>query len=917
MLVPRFCRRLPIFQLFCSRATVKLRALAAVGPDEQAWGAVCVLIERERDLDQLRKLIALTGRGQGTVAQVCGEAGIGKTSLIRELMSKIPKGWRVGTGGCDALFTPRPLGPLRDMAGLLGPQVLSLLEKGDRQQLFSAVLDSISRANSPVVMIWEDMHWADHATLDLLRFLGRRISLLPLLLVLTYRDDEVGEDHPLARVLNELPPSARQLVPLKRLSPKAVSALARKASLPGDWLYQKTGGNPFQVTEMMAAGQTASDNLPASIREAVTARQGRLAGGARELLELISVIPAAVSPALVRQLGGPEADDVAGDLIGQGILQVSRAGDIRFRHEIARLATLERIPSKLRRAHHARILEALKALGPQAALDQMVHHAAGALDGPAVLAIAPDAADRAAANGAHREAAGHLGTALRFVEEADAETAALLHERWAYESALAARIDDEVLDARRHAITLWRVLGRPDKVGENLRWLSRMHWYRGEAPEAARLADQAIKVLESIPPSAEQAMAYSLRAQLHMLNDQMDEAVYWGERALALEADFPRADLRAHALNNIGTALVFRGRKDGVALLEESLAISLAENLHEHAARAYTNLAEYAVEFRQFDLAEQVIADGIAYDIDHDLDAWTLYLSGRLAQLRLEQGRLKDAVTLARGVTEREGLTLVVRLPALLVLARAAMRLGAPDAPRLMEQAYADAMATDELQHIVPARLTLIEHAWLTGNLALAGEHLDALLALSDGDRHPWNIGERAVWASRLGRTLPIMETDTLPEPFRLELTGNPSEAISAWRALGMPYAAALVCLQSHDASILSGAVHELQGMGADAAASFARRRASELGVVARLPRPRRGTYSAAREHPLGLTRREQEVLRLIVKGCSNREISEALGRSPRTVEHHVSAVLSKLNAQNRMAVMLRVQNDPWLIGPE
>lgn len=874
-----------------------------------------MLIERERELEQLDAMIQAAARGQGAVALVSGEAGIGKTSLIHRLFDSLPRGWRAAAGGCDALFTPRPLGPVRDMAHMLGPEVRAQLERGDRQQLFGAVLDTVSWSNAPMLLVWEDMHWADHATLDLLRYLGRRISFLPLLLVLTYRDDEVGDQHPLMRVLEELPPAVREQVPLRRLSPRAVSALARKASLPGDWLYQKTAGNPFLVTEMLAAGQGASDSLPASIREAVTVRQGRLPGGARELLELISVIPAAVPPELVRELGGEEAALIADDLTGAGILQASTAGDIRFRHEIARVATLERIPSKVRRAHHARILEALKALGENAPLDQMVHHAAGALDGAAVLAIAPEAASRAAASGAHREAAAHLGTALRFVEEADAETAAMLHERWAYESALAARIDDEVLNARRHAITLWQVLGRQDKVGENLRWLSRMHWYRGEAPEAARLADQAIRVLESIPPSAEQAMAFSLRSQLHMLNDQMEEAVYWGQRALALEADFPRPDLRAHALNNIGTALVFRGRSEGVAMLQDSLDISLAHNLHEHAARAYTNLSEYAVEFRQFELAEKVIASGIAYDIDHDLDAWTYYLQGRLALLRMEQGRLKDAVTMARAITEREDLTLVVRLPALLVQARAAMRLATAEASRLMEQAYADAMATDELQHIVPARLTLIEHAWLTGNGAQANEHLDALFALSEGDRHPWNIGERAVWARRLGRVKPGVDMAALPEPFRLELEGQIEPAAQAWRALGMPYAAALVCLQSDNPDLLSQAVHDLQAMGAEAGAAYARRRASELGATRRLPRPRRGNYKAAREHPLGLTRREQDVLRLIVKGCSNREISETLGRSPRTVEHHVSAVLSKLNAQNRMAVMLRVQNDPWLLG--
>nr|WP_225908023.1 LuxR family transcriptional regulator [Hyphomonas sediminis] len=875
------------------------------------------MIEREKELGQLAALIEAAGRGQGAAVQICGEAGIGKSSLIQRLLSRLPEGWRAASGGCDALYTPRPLGPVRDMSGTLGPEVQALLEGSDRPQLFNAILDAISRGNGPMLMVWEDVHWADHATLDLLRFLGRRIAFLPLLLVLTYRDDEVDAQHPLARGLDELPSGVLHSVPLRALSPKAVSVLARKAGLPGDWLYQKSQGNPFRVTEMLAAGQTGAEKLPGSVREAVTVRQGQLPGGALELLELISVIPAAVPAALLRHLGGEEALAMAQDLTAGGILQASAAGDFRFRHEIARIATLERIPAKLRRAHHARILEALRGMEATAPLDQMVHHAAGALNAGAVLAIAPEAASRAAANGAHREAAGHLGTALRFVDEAEPETAALLHERWAYESALAARIDDEVLDARRHAITLWRLLGRQDKVGENLRWLSRMHWYRGEAPEAARYADQAIRVLESIPPSAEQAMAYSLRAQLHMLNDQMEEAVHWGERALALEADFPNPELRAHALNNIGTALIFRGRREGEALLRESLAVSLANNLHEHAARAYTNFAEYAVEFRHFALAEEIIAAGIAYDVEHDLDAWTYYLTGRLALLRMEQGRLGDAATIAGAVTAREKLTLVVRLPALLVQARAAMRMAAPDAAALMEQAYADAMATDELQHIVPARLTLIEHAWLTGHRALAIEHLDALFALSDGDRHPWNIGERAVWAKRLGREAEGVDVGSLPEPFRLELDGEMEAAAAAWRALSMPYAAALVGLQSDDEAELGETVGQLQAMGAEAAAAYARRRASELGVTSRLPRPRRGAYSAARDHPLGLTKREQEVLRLLARGCSNREISETLGRSPRTVEHHVSAVLAKLNAQNRMAVMLRVQNDPWLLQPE
>jgi len=545
----------------------------------------------------------------------------------------------------------------------------------------------------------------------------------------------------------------------------------------------------------------------------------------------------------------------------------------------------------------------------------MVHHAASALDSAAVLEIAPEATARAAASGAHRKAAAHLGTALKFVDAAAPDLAATLYEQWAYESALAARIDDKVLDARRHAITLWRLLGRQDKVGENLRWLSRLHWYRGEAPEAARLADQAIHVLESMPPSAEQAMAYSLRSQLHMLNDQFDDAVAWGERALALEAQFPNPEIRVHALNNVGTSRVFRGRTEGEAMLEESLAISRASGLHDQAARACTNLSEYAVESCRFYLAERVLAEGIALDTEHDLDAWTYYLSGRQALLRLEQGRLRDAETISRGVLGRAGLTLVMRLPALLVLARACMRMGAADANPLVHRAFEDALATDELQHVVPTRLTLIENGWLTGNLAAGQEHLTALFELSDTDRHAWNLGERAVWARRYGRQIPDERLNELPEPFRRELDGDLAGAAAAWDALGMPYAAALVRLQSDEGEVLGAAVRDLGAMGAQAAAEFGRRRAAELGLSRVLARQRRGAYSAARGHPLGLTRREQDVLALIVKGFSNREISETLGRSPRTVEHHLSSVRVKLHTANRMGLIIRVQKEPWLLG--
>lgn len=874
-----------------------------------------MLVERDGLLGELVAAATDAARGRGKIILVSAEAGGGKTTLLSALRSATRDTHSWVWGGCDALITPRPLGPLHDMAESLGSAVVAQLgQPSEPSELYKTVLDSLEQQQQPTLMVFEDVHWADHATLDLLKFLGRRIAFMNVVLLASFRDNEIGEDHYLRQVLGELPSAATQRVPLPPLSDAAIAQLAVEAGVEAAGIAQATNGNPFFVTELIAARRTSDAQLPSSIRDAVAARLTHVPSGTRELLELISIVPAAVSPSMVAALVGEAGAKDIDIGLQRGLLEQDERGALRFRHELARLATLDRIPAARKRAFHQQVLETLTARGAEAALDQVVHHAAGALDGPLVLRYAPQAATVAAQSGAHLEASAHLATALRFVDEAEPELAASLYERWAYEASLAARIDDEVLEARRHAITLWRMMQRDEKVGENLRALSRLHWYRGEATEATRFSDQAIRLLESTPPSAEHAMAYSLRSQLHMLNDQMDEAVFWGQRALALAEQFAATDVRIHALNNVGTALAFRGNDEGVAMLEESLALALSGNFHEDAARAYNNLAEYAVEFRRFDLAEQSLADGIAYDIEHDLDSWTYYLSGRLAQLRLDQGRLADANTIAQGVMDRERLTLLMRLPAGLVRSRTALRLGSNEAMSHMLDVLKDALATDELQHVVPARLGLIEAAWLFDLPDLAQEHMSALLELSESDRHPWNIGELTIWAHRLGLDEPTVNI-ALPEPYTLEVAGDYQAAFAAWQALGMPYAAALALAQSPEHVDLLQALQIFEDIGAEAGSAKIRRVSTARGLDAQLPNKRRGPYKAARDHPLGLTTREQEILSLLAKGYTNREISDRLSRSQRTVEHHVSAVLGKLNASSRIAAVLRVQNEPWLVS--
>ncbi|MGH1470316.1 MAG: helix-turn-helix transcriptional regulator [Cellvibrionaceae bacterium] len=885
-----------------------------------------VLLEREEPLNLLLAMADKAKEGRGSVALISGEAGIGKTSLLTALRSKRGLEQPILWGASDALFTPRPLGPLHDMASSLTPKIRSLLAEGSKPAtLYSLLIQEIETSANGTVFIFEDSHWADYATLDLLKYLGRRISMLPALIIISFRDDEVINDHPLTRVLGELPSSHTQRIDLLPFSKEAIETLGIPTGYSLEELYNVTGGNPFFVTELLSCHHNPEAIIPASIKDAVGSRLSRLSLDERNLLETISVIPGSIPINLLKTLAGEAGDTLAMACVGRNILVQEVNGSLRFRHELSRLATLARISSTKQKILHAKVLKALlkrrKKEDAYSTLDRLVHHAAGAFDSAQVLEIAPIAAKTAASLGAHSESAAHLATALRFVNDAEPELAAQLYENWAYEAGLALRIDDEVLEARRHAISLWRALKRPEKVGENLRWLSRLHWYRGEASQATHYADEAIRVLESTPTSAEHGMAYSLRSQFHMLNDRMEEAIFWGEKALSLAEEYDNVDVKIHALNNVGTSKIFRNNAEGIAELEESLSLALEEGLHEHAARVYTNLAEYAVDFRNFELAEKILSEGIAFDNQHDLYAWTYYLLGRLASLRLEQGRLRDAETITSGVLKSDRLTLIMSLPALSILAKTQMRLGHESAINNIDKALTDALATDELQYIIPIRLTLLEYAWLDNKKHLAKEQLQYLNEVGVNGMHYWSVGEAAIWAHRFHFPMNQEFFSDLPAPYAKEIEGDFKTASRLWSELGMPYSAAIALMNTQDKMNIQSALVEaqeiLENIEATKAVLKIRNIASDLGILNDLPRTRRGPYRAARNHPLGLTKREQQILKLITKGASNKDIAQTLSRSQRTVEHHVSSILTKLNSNTRMEAMLRVHNEPWLLPEE
>ncbi|HWD43496.1 MAG TPA: AAA family ATPase [Actinomycetota bacterium] len=859
------------------------------------------LLERELALETLGGWFAEARAGRGRLVLVGGEAGVGKTALVSEFALRHRRAARVLWGACDPLTTPRPLGPLADVAQALGGRLDQLLrDEAPREALFPALLERLRDSRVVTVLVIEDVHWADEATLDLLRFLARRLGPAAALLVVTYRDDEVGPLHPLQLLAGDLASSA--LVRRLRLAPlsrQAVAVLAGPHGVDPDALCETTGGNPFFVTEVLAAGQEA---IPDTVTDAVLARAARLSPAARQVLDAAAVVAPPVETWLLAEAAGATPGHLD-ECVAAGMLQGQAAGGVGFRHELARLA-VERALGPGRRADlHGRALAALLTQ-PGAAPDpaRLAHHADGAGDGPAVLAHAPVAARRAAALGAHRAAAAQYARALRFADGLASADLAELLERYSYECYLTDQLP-EATASRERALGCWRALRDRRNEGDTLRWLSRLAWYQGRNADAERAGREAVELLAGLAPGPELAMAYSNLSQLAMLAGRNDEALAWGGRAIELADSLSQTEILVHALNNVGTVDWCQGRPTGQRTLERSLALALAHGLEEHVARAYTNLAYSALNLRRFPLASRYLDEGVRYCTERDLDTWRLYMLASQARADFEQGRWTAATRTIETVLRDPRTAPISRIEALAVLGRLRARRGDPGVWPPLDEALALATVTGELQRLGPVAVARAEAAWLDGAPAAARGVVEDALALAEGvagQTWPWPTGELAFWLWRIGGP-DRLPTGGLPdgtaEPFALQMAGTWEAAAARWRAVGCPYEAAAALADSNQEPQLRAALAELERLGARRLAAAVARKLRELGVrgLTRGPRP------ATRANPANLTPRELEVLGLLVEGRSNRQIAEQLFISNKTAGVHVTNLLAKLGVHSRL----------------
>lgn len=848
------------------------------------------LLERQEALAKLNAAFAVAGRGAGGIALVSGEAGIGKTTLVRAFAAALGDA-RVLWGGCEALFSPRPLGPLYDIAPQLPAPIGRLLgQDGRRTELFAALLAELCSRRAPTVVVIEDAHWADAATLDFIKFLGRRVHQGSLLLVLTYRDDELSERHPLRLVLGDFPSANVTRVGLLPLSEAAVAALARQSAHSAAGVYAVTGGNPFFVTELLNA-----DGLPATVRDAVLARAVRQAPDVRALLDLASLVPARIEYALVERLLASNDDTIAAAL-ASGLLRAEGDG-FTFRHELARIALEQALPAPRRRDLHARIFVLLEQgdAGPVTHA-RLVHHATQSGASAAVLRYAPLAAAEAAAHGAHREAAALYALAL---EHAGAEPPAVriaLLEGRAYQCYLTDQIG-EAIAARQALLAIYRAAGDALQEGTTLRWLSRLAWFAGDNAAAEHNADAAVALLSTLPAGPALAWALSNRAQLHMLADRHEPAVAWGERAIALAQQLHDDEVLAHALNNVGAAQYRRGMVMGRDALERSLALALAHRYDEHVARAYANLGSNAVTIRDYATAQRYFEEAAAYFAARDLDSWSNYVLAWRARSDFECGRWEPAEEAAGRLLARPA-SAIIRIGALAVLARLRARRGDSGADALLAEALPLAERTAEVQRLGPVLAALAEVAWLRGQSLTPLLLLQQTYSLAVANDDARFAGELGYWMWKGGAL--VVPAACAELPYAVQVEGQWREAASRWAALGCPFEQAMALVEGNEAAMRQ-ALAIFERLGATTAATMCRERLREAGAR-RVPRgPRASTLG----NPSGLTTRELEVLKLLVKGLPNAEIALCLVRSEKTVDHHVSAILAKLSVRSRTEAVI------------
>jgi DNA-binding CsgD family transcriptional regulator len=850
------------------------------------------LIEREGFLALLQTQFQNTVEGEGHSVFVSGEAGIGKTSLVKAFCKEQKGNCNIYQGACDALFTPRPLAPLYDIMwqinSSLWPNSHSIEE---RSALFAGFFRELSNQKEKSIIVFEDIHWADEATLDFIKFFAKRISQLRCLFILTYRDDEIYSRHSLKNVLGQLPPDSFSRLKLTPLSRSAVEKLALEKGYNGENVYSISGGNPFYVNEILAS---YSVGVPDNIKNSILSVYSRQDEKTKYVWEILSILPTGCDIKYLEKMDPLYSESTHKSL--DTTILISKEGILFFKHELYR-RTIEASLSPLTRiGYNKKMLDVfMESYEKNQEIEQIVHLAKNANEYETVVYYAPLAARQAASVGAHIEASKLYLTAIEYYQGNDKAILIQLYEAYAYECYLTNQIKEAIIYAGK-SLNLWKEKNDKEKIGNSLRFLSRLWWFDGSRKNAESFAEQAIEMLHGQPSSTVKAMAFSNMSQLKMLSDQTAECISWGEKAIAIARELNDEEILCHALNNVGSMqMKIRSTTQiGLELLQQSLEIALKNSYHDHVARAYTNIAGTSCTMKNFLFATKTLEEGICYCEERDLDAYALYMLCWKARLNLETGSWKEAYRIAENLLKNESQTYPAKIAALTVLAKIKIRRGDLDAIPLLFEAKTMAFETMELQRIIPVLMGLLEYEWLTGKTFIETEAIDRAISMINRKDNIFPHYEFAFWLLKARKQ--HLSLNGIYEGYDVSSTTKVLKATALWKKAGSPYMEALTLFEGNE-DHKRKAIKIIHELGANAVYEKMKLEMRTSGIKS-IPR---GIGKTTRANPAFLTARELDILPLLKEGLQNKEIATKLFISAKTVDHHISSILFKLDVNSRI----------------
>jgi ATP/maltotriose-dependent transcriptional regulator MalT len=682
-----------------------------------------------------------------------------------------------------------------------------------------------------------------------------------------------------------------------------VERLAADTGYDAESVYSVTAGNAFFVTEMLAA----SGALPATVVDAVLGRVRQLDEGTQRALEQLSVVPSRVEHRVVEALVG--GLDMLAEAERRGMLHVDRER-VAFRHELARRAIEHSLPQTRRVALNRAVVTALLA-SPEPDLARVVHHAVQAGDVATIVRYGPTAGREAARAGSHRQALTHFEQVLAHEDQLAAEERPRVLEEYAWELYNAHRFAEAARSAER-ARELWCQLGAgPARVGSALVTLSRHRWMSNDRDGAWAAIEQAIEILDEADDPTARAQAHTYRGAILALHEQIDEAEPQLVKAQALAEEAGAASLVALCLNYRGIcAMERRNEEEAIAFQQESLRRARAAHdgdrpelrayTGEHIARSYANLAVALHTFERYDELDAVLAEGLPYAIDSGFTLHAYNMEIRRCASLIHRGEWDTAEAALRELDRAVADPGVLGRYMLPLFGRLLARRGRPDAEAVIARALEYGDASGVPGSSIEATLAYLEWAWLTGQPARAAARVIGTLAEVQNDRHRRLRAELLRYAKRAGLSDTGVKGaapfEGCPEPWATGLRGDWFAAATQFQRVGDDYERALELAESGDIGVTTSALELLDALGADGAAALVRQRLRDLGAT-RIPR---GPAAATKANPAGLTDRQLDVLRLLRDGLTNAEIADRLFLSVRTVDHHVAAILDKLQVSSR-----------------